>query len=139
MCTPLHCSSSKKCKRERLHTIGRLRREATQALPVKLFWVEMFHVKEKLTFQFAMAEGGRLMSGRSTKSDPLIMAAPAFPFVFSSEVLEAQRAGKPVVALESTIISHGVSREREGRGLRRRNPNAADSTVAAQVCRSPRT
>ena len=27
---------------------------------------------------------------------------------FSEEVLEAKRIGKPIVALESTIISHGM-------------------------------
>lgn len=31
-----------------------------------------------------------------------------FPLVFSADVAEARRAGKPLVALESTIITHGM-------------------------------
>lgn len=38
------------------------------------------------------------------------MAAP--PFIVSDEVAEALRTGAPVVALESTIISHGLPRPR---------------------------
>jgi pseudouridylate synthase len=37
---------------------------------------------------------------------------PNPPFLLSDEVAEAQAAGRPVVALESTIISHGLPRPR---------------------------
>ena len=37
---------------------------------------------------------------------------PATPFILSDEVAEALETGKPVVALESTIISHGLPRPR---------------------------
>ena len=35
-----------------------------------------------------------------------------YMIIYSSEVIAAQKANKPVVALESTIISHGLPRPR---------------------------
>ena len=39
------------------------------------------------------------------------MSVPKIPddlIIYSPEVLEAKKAGKPIVALESTIITHGM-------------------------------
>ena len=84
--------------------------------------------------QTALEAGADFAAG--TPSRPcgaLVMTDSPLDFVFAEEVAAAQAAGKPLVALESTLISHGLPYPDNIEVAR-----AAESAVRAGArCRQP--